>query len=96
VHGPAEVELDLTAGEVVDDVASVGQRPSKPVQLGDHQGVACSAGGKRLTQPGPVAVGAGEAVVDVDALGLDAEGSKAVTLGGEVLGVGGDAGVADQ
>jgi hypothetical protein len=33
------------------------------------------------------AVGAGEAVVDVDALGLDAECHQRVLLGGEVLGV---------
>jgi hypothetical protein len=39
--------------------------------------------------------GAREAVVDVDALGLDAEGSEGVALGGEILGVGGDAGVTD-
>jgi transposase len=43
----------------------------------------------------PVPVRPGEAVVDVDALGLDAEGSEGTALGGEVLGVGGDAGVAD-
>jgi hypothetical protein len=34
--------------------------------------------------------------LSVDALRLDAEGSEAVALGGEVLGVGGEAGVADQ
>jgi hypothetical protein len=34
-------------------------------------------------------------VVDVDAIRLDAEGGERVALGGEVLGVGGDAGVAD-
>jgi hypothetical protein len=42
------------------------------------------------------AAGAREAVVDVYAVGFDAEGSQGVALGGEVLGVGGDAGVADQ
>jgi hypothetical protein len=41
-------------------------------------------------------VRAGEAVVDVDAVRLDAERLEAVALGGEVLGVGGDARVADQ
>ena len=34
-------------------------------------------------------------MVDVDALGLDAERLEAVALSGEILGVGGDAGVAD-
>ncbi len=36
-----------------------------------------------------------ESVVDVDALGSHAERLEAVALGGEVLLVGGDAGVAD-
>lgn len=40
--------------------------------------------------------GAGEPVVNVDPLGRYAEGCQGVTLGGEVLGVGGDPGVADQ
>jgi hypothetical protein len=39
---------------------------------------------------------AGQAVVDVDPFGLNAEPGERVTLGGEVLGVGGDARVADQ
>jgi len=46
-------------------------------------------------QTGALAVGAGEAVVDVDALGSHAERLEAVVLGGEVLLVGGDAGAAD-
>jgi len=37
-------------------------------------------------------LGAGEVVVDVDALGSYAERLEAVALGGEVLLVGGDAG----
>ena len=44
---------------------------------------------------GALAVGAGESVVDVDALGLHTERLEAVALGGEILLVGGDAGVAD-
>jgi len=49
-----------------------------------------------LREAGPVAVGAGEAVVDVDPGRVDAEGGEGVALGGEVLGVGGDPGVANQ
>ncbi len=40
-------------------------------------------------------MGAGEAVIDVDPLGFYAERLKRVALGGQVLRVGGDAGVAD-
>jgi len=46
-------------------------------------------------QAGALAVGAGEAVVDVDALSRHAERLQTVALGGEVLLVGGNAGVAD-
>ena len=42
-----------------------------------------------------VAVGAGQAVVDVDPAGGHAEGVLGVALGGEVLAVSGDPGVAD-
>jgi hypothetical protein len=48
-----------------------------------------------LAQAGAVAVRAGEAVVDVDAFGLDAERLEGVALDGEVVAVGRDAGVAD-
>ena len=83
-------------GEVVDDVAGVGQRPGEAVELGDDERVTGAAGGQRLAQPGPVAVRAGEAVVDVDPLGRHAERLQGVALRGEVLLVGGDARVADQ
>jgi hypothetical protein len=58
----------LATGEVVDDVARVRQRPSEEIQLGHHERVAGAARGERLTQTGPVTVGPGEAVIDVDAL----------------------------
>ena len=46
----------------------------------------CAARGQGLSQARAVAVGAGEAVVDVDALGVHAERREGVALGGEVLG----------
>jgi hypothetical protein len=51
--------------------------------------------GQGLAQASPVAVGAGETVVEVDPFGLDAELEQRLALGGEVLLVGGAAGVAD-
>jgi hypothetical protein len=57
-------------------------------------GVAGATRRERLVQAGAFAVGAGEAVVDVDALGRDAERLEGVALSGEVLMVGADAGVA--
>lgn len=95
VYRPAEIELNLALGELVSDRAGVGQRPREAVELGHDERVAGAAGRERLVQAGAFAVGAGEAVVDVDAFGGQAERLQAVALGREVLLVGGDSGVAD-
>ena len=52
MEGAAEAELDVAAGELVDDVAGVGQRARKPVKLGDDERVALATRGQRLAQPG--------------------------------------------
>lgn len=54
-----------------------------------------TAGGQHLAQAGPLAVGTGDPMVDVDPLERDAEGGQCLPLGGEVLPVGADPGVAD-
>jgi len=54
------------------------------------------ARGQRFAQAGAFAVGAGESVVDVDPVGLDAEPEQGVALGGEVLLLGGAACVANE
>ena len=59
VHRATEVELDLALGEVVDDVARVGQRACEAVKLRHHKRVAGATGGERLPQPGPIATGTG-------------------------------------
>ncbi len=91
-----EVELDLSGGELIDDVTGVWQRAGEAIELGDDEGVAVPARRERFAESGALAGGAGEAVVDVDAFGRDAEPGEAVALGGEVLLVGGDSSVADQ
>jgi hypothetical protein len=96
VDGSAEAELDVAFGEVFDDVACVGQGTGEAVKLGDHQGVAGAAGGEGLLESGAFAVPAGEAVVDVDQVVRHAEGLESRLLRGEILLVGGDAGVPDQ
>jgi hypothetical protein len=53
-------------------------------------------GGQGLVQTGAVAVGAGEPVVEVDSIRGDAKAEQELALGGEVLFVGGAAGVANQ
>lgn len=60
VDGAADVESDAAGGEFVDDVAGVGDGSGEPVELGDDQGVAGSAGGQCLAKAGPGSVGAGE------------------------------------
>ena len=52
IDGAAEAEFDLAGGEVIGDVAGVGQGPDQPVELGDDQGVAGSAGGEGFSQAG--------------------------------------------
>jgi hypothetical protein len=92
----AEAELDVALGEVLDDVAGVGQGAGEAVELGDHQGVPGPACGQGLVQSGAFTVPAGEPVVDIDQLVGHAERLEPGLLGGEVLLVGGDAGVPDQ
>src|ERR1039457_1649673 len=77
-------------------VAGVGEGAGEPVEFGDHEGVAGPAGGQRFPEPGPGPAGPRQAVVGVDAGRLHAERGKCVALGGEVLGVGGAAGVSDE
>ena len=93
---PPRLSLTWRCGQLVDDVARVGQRAGEPVEFGDDQRVAVAAGGQRLAQAGTFAVGAGQAVVDVDPVGADAERGEGFALRGQVLLVGGHAGVADQ
>ena len=63
-------------------------RAGEPVEHGDHQRVALPARGERFAQPGALAAGAGETVVDIHAPGADAEVGQRVALGGQVLLVG--------
>ena len=65
--------------------AGVGHRPGEPVELGHDEGVAGADGGQGLVQAGAVAVGAGQPVVEVDAVFRDAELAQPVALRGEVL-----------
>ena len=86
----------MPGGQFVGDRASTTQGPGQAVELGDHWGVARSAGGQCLAKSGLFPVGAGQAVVDVGPLGLDAKAEEAVALGGQVLLIGGASGVPDE
>jgi hypothetical protein len=96
VDRPAQAQADLPGGELVGDRAGIRQRPGQSVELGHHQGVPGSTCGQGLAEPGTFAVGAGQAVVDVDSFSLDAEAEQGVALRGEVLLIGGASGVPDK
>ena len=92
----AEAELDLAGGQLVGDRPSVRQGPGQAVELGHHEGVAGPTGSKCLTESRSLAIGAGQAVVHVDAFGFDAESQETLALGSEVLLIGGASGVPDK
>jgi hypothetical protein len=81
VNRAAETELDVSPRELVEDVTGIGQRPGEPVQLRHHQRVTSPTGSQRQPQTGSVAVGAGQAVIDIDAIITDTERMQSVALG---------------
>jgi len=68
--------------ELSDDVAGIRERAGEPVEFGHDQDVAGAAGSLASRKPGPVPVGSGQAVVDVDPVGCDVERGEGVTLRG--------------
>ncbi|KKC02127.1 hypothetical protein AWC17_01185 [Mycobacterium nebraskense] len=72
VQRAIDVKTHAAGGESVDDVASVRDGASEPVELGHHQGVASAAGRESFAQARAVAVGTGQAVVDIDRFRVDA------------------------
>jgi hypothetical protein len=85
MDGPAKAELDLACRELGQDVTGIRQRACEPVQLGDDQGVTGAAGRQCHQQPRTVAVGAAEAVVNVDPVVTNTERGEAVALCCEIL-----------
>ena len=67
----ATVQYDSSLGQLLDDVASNGQGACQPIELGDHQGVAATAGCQRLAPtrrgPGPT-VTSESAINDLETL----------------------------
>jgi len=87
---------DAARDKSVGDKSRIRDRARQPVELGDDERVAGADGGEGLVEAGPGPVRAGQPVIDVDPLGGDTELFEGGLLGGEVLRVGGAAGVADQ
>jgi hypothetical protein len=56
VNRAVEAELDVSCGQLSEDVAGIGQRAGELVQFRDHEGVARSTGGERQPKTWPVPV----------------------------------------
>jgi len=95
VHRRADAELDLTPGEVLEDLPRVGQRSRQAVELGHDERVASAAGCQRLPQAWAVAIGARQSMVDVHTVVADSQCGQPISLSGQVLLVGRDTCVAD-
>ena len=96
VHRSAQVETNLPNSELVGDGPRVRQRPGQPVELGHDQRVAFAASGQSFTQTWPLPVGAGQPVVHVHPVYVHTQRGEPVTLGGQVLLIGGASGVPNE
>jgi hypothetical protein len=92
----AELQPDVAGGEGVADLAGVGHRPGEPVEFRGDEGVAGAYRGQGPVEAGPVAVGAGVRLVQIDVFDGHAELEQDLPVRFEVLFVGGEAGVPDQ
>jgi hypothetical protein len=85
VDRPAEGEFHAAGDEGVADVVGVGDRAGEPVQFWDDEFVSGPYGGQRLVQARPGPIGAGESLVEIDAVVCDAELGEDLPLCGEIL-----------
>ena len=96
INARPQREPDAARNESVGDEPGVRDRARQSVELGHNERVTRADGGKSLVEAGPGPVRAGQPVIGVDPVGSNTELSKRGFLGGEVLFVGGAAGVADE
>ena len=85
VDRAVEGEPHAAVRQLGEDGQGVGDGAGEAVELGDGEGVAVADGGQGLVQAGPGPAGAGQPLVQVDAVGGDAERGEVLALGGEVL-----------
>lgn len=96
VDGCADAEQDTPAGQPSEDLVGLGHVAGEPVELGDGEHRPVPDGGEGLVEAGAVAAGgAGEAAVDVDAVGGDAEREQLLGLDLDVLLIGAATGISD-
>ena len=91
-----ERKLDATRGQFVGDCARVWHRARQSIEFRHDERVTRSHGGERLIETGPQPVRAGQTAIGIDAVLTDAELEQRIFLNGEVLAIGGAAGIADE
>ena len=96
VERSSEGQFHAAFLKLVGDGAGIRDGPGEAVEFGHDQGVALAYGGEGLVEAGAGAAGAGESVVGVDAIWGDAEFQEGLSLGGQILPVGGAARVSDE
>ena len=96
VERPAEGQFHASFLELASDGAGIRDGPGEAVEFRHDQRVAIAHGGESLIEAGSGAGCAGESVVGVDAIWGDAEFQEGLALGGQILLVGGTAGVSDE
>ena len=94
--GASDAELDFATGEFVDNVLCIAQGSGQPVEFDHDQGVPVPAGVQCFPESGSCQVGPGQALVDECLLRRHTKSDQGTFLGGEVLVVGGYAGVSDE
>ena len=96
VDRPAQVQLTCRAVSSSAIARASGRDRARGSSLVTTKGVARTTRCERFAQAGTLPVGAGEPVVDVDAVDGHAEPGQTLTLSGEILLVGGTSGVPNE
>lgn len=96
IDRPAEIQSHTAARELRSNVSRVSQRAGESVELRHDEGVALAARCQRLPEARALPGGPGVTPVAVDALRRHPQRRQGVSLRGEVLGVGRDAGVTNE
>lgn len=96
MDGTTDVEFDFAPGEVVGYFMGVSDGTGQTVEFGDDEGISGPARSEGFAESGAILVSAGKAMIDLDAVWLNAKGCQGISLGGEVLGFRGHASIADQ
>ena len=96
VECPARGQSHALFLKLIGNGAGIRDGPCQPVESRNDQRVPFTHGGEGLVEAGAGAGRAGETVIGVDAILGDTELQEGLPLGGQILPVGGTAGVSDE